>query len=208
MLKEDGGLEALLGMVRSETNDVTAQITRGIANFAKCESLAVIQGHRKGRSLLMEDGALEWLLANSDCTSTSIKRHIELALCHLAQNRPSPPPVRGPPLCRAREDSPAQARRRRASPGGARPPAAAGEGLPRSPPLATPRRVTFARVSQGASPTPPRAYLTARRRVAAGSARAAAALTQGHLAACAGGKQGSSPASKRVAAASAGEGPR
>ncbi|KAK3408915.1 hypothetical protein EUGRSUZ_J01059 [Eucalyptus grandis] len=35
----------------------------------------------------MEDGALEWLLANSDCASTSIKRHIELALCHLAQNK-------------------------------------------------------------------------------------------------------------------------
>ncbi|XP_030550486.1 kinesin-like protein KIN-UB isoform X4 [Rhodamnia argentea] len=87
MLKEDGGLEALLGMVRSGTNDVTAQVARGIANFAKCESRAVIQGHRKGRSLLMEDGALEWLLANNDCASTSIKRHIELALCHLAQNK-------------------------------------------------------------------------------------------------------------------------
>ncbi|XP_030473054.2 kinesin-like protein KIN-UC [Syzygium oleosum] len=87
MLKEDGGLEALLGMVRSGINDVTAQIARGFANFAKCESRAVIQGHRKGRSLLMEDGALEWLLANSDCASTSIKRHIELALCHLAQNK-------------------------------------------------------------------------------------------------------------------------
>ncbi|XP_010032148.2 kinesin-like protein KIN-UC isoform X3 [Eucalyptus grandis] len=87
MLKEDGGLEALLGMVRSGTTDVSAQVARGIANFAKCESRAVIQGHRKGRSLLMEDGALEWLLANSDCASTSIKRHIELALCHLAQNK-------------------------------------------------------------------------------------------------------------------------
>lgn len=44
MLKEDGGLEALLGMVRSGTTDVTAQVARGIANFAKCESRAVIQG--------------------------------------------------------------------------------------------------------------------------------------------------------------------
>ncbi|KAI3416662.1 Kinesin-like protein, partial [Psidium guajava] len=87
MLKEDGGLKALLGMASSGSNEVTAQVARGIANFAKCESRAVIQGHWKGRSLLMEEGALEWLLTNSDCASTSVKRHIELALCHLAQNK-------------------------------------------------------------------------------------------------------------------------
>nr|GEX17006.1 armadillo repeat-containing kinesin-like protein 1 [Tanacetum cinerariifolium] len=43
-------------------------------------------GHKKGRSLLMDDGVLTWLLANSNIVSISTRRHIELALCHLAQN--------------------------------------------------------------------------------------------------------------------------
>nr|XP_033509173.1 kinesin-like protein KIN-UA [Nicotiana tomentosiformis] len=34
-------------------------------------------GHRKGRSTLMDDGVLRWLITISN---------IELALCHLAQN--------------------------------------------------------------------------------------------------------------------------
>lgn len=50
------------------------------------QELLEFTGHRKGRSLLMEDGALDWLIANSNTTSTSTQRHIELALCHLAQN--------------------------------------------------------------------------------------------------------------------------
>ncbi|XP_076911363.1 kinesin-like protein KIN-UC [Bidens hawaiensis] len=85
LLIEQGGIKALLGMVRSGNNDVIAQVARGIANFAKCESRAITQGHKKGRSLLM-DGVLSWLLANSNTASVSTRRHIELALCHLAQN--------------------------------------------------------------------------------------------------------------------------
>ena len=44
MLKEDGGIKALLGTVRSGNNDVIAQVARGMANFAKCESRATVQG--------------------------------------------------------------------------------------------------------------------------------------------------------------------
>ncbi|XP_025793319.1 kinesin-like protein KIN-UA isoform X5 [Panicum hallii] len=86
MLKQDGGIKALLGMVRSGHADVIAQIARGIANFAKCESRVISQGHRKGRSLLIEDGVLTWMVANSTRFSASTRRHIELAFCHLAQN--------------------------------------------------------------------------------------------------------------------------
>nr|XP_043631245.1 kinesin-like protein KIN-UC isoform X2 [Erigeron canadensis] len=86
VLTEQGGIRALLGMVRSGNNDVIAQVARGIANFAKCESRAITQGHKKGRSLLMDDGVLSWLLANANIASISTRRHIELALCHLAQN--------------------------------------------------------------------------------------------------------------------------
>ena len=44
MLKEEGGIKALLGMVRSGNSDVIAQVARGLANFAKCESRRIIQG--------------------------------------------------------------------------------------------------------------------------------------------------------------------
>ncbi|XP_023764695.1 kinesin-like protein KIN-UC isoform X1 [Lactuca sativa] len=86
LLIEQGGVRALLGMVRSGNNDVIAQVARGLANFAKCETRAITQGHKEGRSLLMDDGVLSWLLANSNTSSISTRRHIELALCHLAQN--------------------------------------------------------------------------------------------------------------------------
>lgn len=44
MLKEDVGTKALMGMVRCGHSDVIAQIARGIANFAKCESRGISQG--------------------------------------------------------------------------------------------------------------------------------------------------------------------
>ena len=44
MLKDDGGIKALLEMVTSGSNDVIAQVARGMANFAKCESRGILQG--------------------------------------------------------------------------------------------------------------------------------------------------------------------
>eukprot|EP00249_Psilotum_nudum_P014072 c24649_g2_i1 orf=565-3339(-) len=85
-LRDEGGIKALLRMVRCRHPDVLAQIARGIANFAKCESRGVAQGLRTGRSLLIDDGALPWIVANASNEGSPIRRHIELALCHLAQH--------------------------------------------------------------------------------------------------------------------------
>ncbi|XP_010555807.1 PREDICTED: kinesin-like protein KIN-UC isoform X2 [Tarenaya hassleriana] len=86
LLKEEGGIKALLELALSGNRDIVAQVARGMANFAKCETREIMQGRRKGRSLLLEEGALEWLTSNSHIDSASSQRHIELALCHLAQN--------------------------------------------------------------------------------------------------------------------------
>lgn len=43
-LRAEGGIKALLGMVRCRHPDVLAQVARGIANFAKCESRTPSQG--------------------------------------------------------------------------------------------------------------------------------------------------------------------
>ena len=43
-LRSEGGIKALLGMVRSRHPDVLSQVARGIANFAKCESRASSKG--------------------------------------------------------------------------------------------------------------------------------------------------------------------
>ncbi|CAK9866981.1 unnamed protein product [Sphagnum jensenii] len=85
-LREEGGIRALLGMVRSCHPDVLAQVARGIANFAKCESRGAAQGYKTGRSLLIDDGALPWIVANANNDASPIRRHIELVLCHLAQH--------------------------------------------------------------------------------------------------------------------------
>lgn len=85
-LRGEGGIKALLGMVRCGHPDVLAQVARGIANFAKCESRASTQGTKNGRSLLIEDGALSWIVQNANNEASPIRRHIELALCHLAQH--------------------------------------------------------------------------------------------------------------------------
>ncbi|MBA0634312.1 hypothetical protein Godav_022219 [Gossypium davidsonii] len=100
-LRSEGGIKALLGMVRCRHPDVLSQVARGIANFAKCESRAstnasstkwsphssrVTSGIRSGRSLLIDEGALPWIVQNANNDAAPIRRHIELALCHLAQH--------------------------------------------------------------------------------------------------------------------------
>ncbi|XP_039062223.1 kinesin-like protein KIN-UA isoform X1 [Hibiscus syriacus] len=85
-LRGEGGIKALLRMVKCGHPDVLAQVARGIANFAKCESRASTQGNKTGRSLLIEDGALPWIVQNANNDASPIRRHIELALCHLAQH--------------------------------------------------------------------------------------------------------------------------
>ncbi|XP_057531871.1 kinesin-like protein KIN-UB [Amaranthus tricolor] len=85
-LRAEGGIRALLGMVRCRHPDVLSQIARGIANFAKCESRGATQGTKTGKSLLLEDGALSWIVQNANNEASPIRRHIELALCHLAQH--------------------------------------------------------------------------------------------------------------------------
>ncbi|GMI66913.1 Arabidopsis thaliana KINESIN Ungrouped clade, gene B, armadillo repeat kinesin 2 [Hibiscus trionum] len=85
-LRSEGGIKALLGMVRCGHPDVLSQVARGIANFAKCESRASTNGMRSGRSLLIDEGALPWIVQNANNDAAPIRRHIELALCHLAQH--------------------------------------------------------------------------------------------------------------------------
>ncbi|XP_027336337.1 kinesin-like protein KIN-UB [Abrus precatorius] len=85
-LRSQGAIKAILGIVRCGHPDVLSQVARGIANFAKCESRASNQGIKSGRSFLIEDGALPWIVQNANNEATPIRRHIELALCHLAQH--------------------------------------------------------------------------------------------------------------------------
>jgi hypothetical protein len=46
----------------------------------------LIIGTKSGRSLLIDDGALPWIVQNANSEAPPIRRHIELALCHLAQH--------------------------------------------------------------------------------------------------------------------------
>ncbi|CAH1412113.1 unnamed protein product [Lactuca virosa] len=85
-LRSEGGIKALLGMVRSRHPDVLSQVARGVANFAKCESRTSSKGNKNNRSMLIEDGALPWIVQNANNDASIIRRHIELALCHLAQH--------------------------------------------------------------------------------------------------------------------------
>ena len=53
--------------------------------FLTCSWVHVV-GYKTGRSLLIDDGALPWIVANANNDASPIRRHIELALCHLAQH--------------------------------------------------------------------------------------------------------------------------
>lgn len=46
----------------------------------------ITTGNKVGKSLLIEDGALPWIVKNANNEAAPIRRHIELALCHLAQH--------------------------------------------------------------------------------------------------------------------------
>lgn len=46
----------------------------------------ITTGTKTGRSLLIDDGALPWIVQNANNEASPIRRHIELALCHLAQH--------------------------------------------------------------------------------------------------------------------------
>ena len=74
MLKEDGGIKALLGMVRSGNSDVIAQVARGMANFAKCESRATDQGSSMSLyevDILCRSSSLFTILMSFGCCRTS-----------------------------------------------------------------------------------------------------------------------------------------
>ncbi|XVF52729.1 hypothetical protein PTKIN_Ptkin05aG0041900 [Pterospermum kingtungense] len=83
-LRGEGGIKALL--VKCGHPEILPQVARVIANFAKCESRASTQGSKTERSLLIEDGALPWIVQNANNDASPIRRHTELALCHLAQH--------------------------------------------------------------------------------------------------------------------------
>ncbi|PHT81692.1 hypothetical protein T459_14707 [Capsicum annuum] len=74
-LRSEGGIMALLRMVRCRHPDLLSQVDRGIVNFAKCESRVSTQVQKTRQSSLIEDGALTMVIQNSN----------KLALRHLAE---------------------------------------------------------------------------------------------------------------------------
>jgi kinesin family member 5 len=55
-----------------------------------CVDISVLllpfSGNKVGKSLLIDDGSLPWIVKNANNEAAPIRRHIELALCHLAQH--------------------------------------------------------------------------------------------------------------------------
>ncbi|RVX01028.1 Kinesin-like protein KIN-UB [Vitis vinifera] len=101
-LRSEGGIKALLGTVRCGIQMFSLKLhveLRTLQN-ASLEHLVKVShlcgpatnllplstGTKTGRSFLIEDGALQWIVQNANNEASPIRRHIELALCHLAQH--------------------------------------------------------------------------------------------------------------------------
>ncbi|KAK6136196.1 hypothetical protein DH2020_030087 [Rehmannia glutinosa] len=71
-LKEDGAIKALLGMTRSGNTDVIAQVARGLANFAKCESRRIVQ-EDNGRDFITSGGLKELIEISDESARDDIR---------------------------------------------------------------------------------------------------------------------------------------
>ncbi|KAL0464669.1 UNVERIFIED_CONTAM: Kinesin-like protein KIN-UB [Sesamum latifolium] len=80
LIMAQGGI-CLLAMTAADAEDpqTLRMVAGAIANLCG-------NGTREGRSLLIEDGALPWIVQNANNEASLIRRHVELALCHLAQH--------------------------------------------------------------------------------------------------------------------------
>uniref|UniRef100_M4DTC3 Kinesin-like protein n=1 Tax=Brassica campestris TaxID=3711 RepID=M4DTC3_BRACM len=80
LIMDQGGIDLLSSTAANAQDPQTLRMVAGaIANLCG-------NGTKRGKSLLIEDGALSWIVQNAKTETTAIKRHIELALCHLAQH--------------------------------------------------------------------------------------------------------------------------
>ncbi|KAG7028657.1 Kinesin-like protein KIN-UB, partial [Cucurbita argyrosperma subsp. argyrosperma] len=76
----EGGISLLSLTANAAEDPQTLRMVAGaIANLCG-------NGTNSGRSLLIEDGGLPWIIQNANNEVAPIRRHIELALCHLAQH--------------------------------------------------------------------------------------------------------------------------
>eukprot|EP00898_Chlorokybus_atmophyticus_P000882 jgi/Chlat1/1795/Chrsp135S02121 len=75
-LRSQGGIKALIQLASTDRVEVLAQVARGFANFAKCD--------KAGHSKIIEEGGLPWIIAMAQSDMPSVKKHAELALCHVA----------------------------------------------------------------------------------------------------------------------------
>nr|CAD1830126.1 unnamed protein product [Ananas comosus var. bracteatus] len=80
LIMSQGGI-SLLSMTAADAEDpqTLRMVAGAIANLCG-------NGNKLGKSLLIEDGALPWIIKNANNDASPIRRHIELALCHLAQH--------------------------------------------------------------------------------------------------------------------------
>ncbi|CAM6015233.1 unnamed protein product [Sphagnum balticum] len=72
---------ANLDLVAEEANWEKVVEARGLGSL-----LNLLQRYKTGRSLLIDDGVLPWIVANANNDASPIRHHIELALCHLTQH--------------------------------------------------------------------------------------------------------------------------